>query len=529
MATAKTSRRKASQKTDADVGAERVLMNMQSRFNPLRTLTPDILSRQIEDFDIGHIRGLALTMRAISMRDDVLKSVKPKRIKSTSRNRYDILAVDDSPQAKKHKKALEDFYNNLRCTNAVDRNQRGGFSLLIRQMMEAIGDLYAVHEIVWMPTARSLTAEFRFAPLWFFENTTGKLRYLEAEGSITGRDIEDGGWMTTVGDGLMIACAIAYMFKQLPLKDWLIYCERNAMPGIHGKTSATPNSTQWKNMVAAVAAMAADFSCVTSKDEEIGKIDLNVSGTLPYPPLVERMDRAMATMWRGGDLSTISAGQGQGQGASLQGDETASLEDDDCQLISETLNEQVDRWVIRYALGDETPLAYIKLQPKVKKNIPIELSIDKFLVGAGARLGVADALQRYGRTAAKDDEECLVAPKSPFDSAEVTPLPNEAPVQDPDEAGALLAAARIQLPEAQHKVLEALAKPFLAIYEDAKAGNLTPEQIAAALITLRDKGLPKICLEMNAAPETESVLEETMAAAIGNGLEAGAKLLEAAK
>jgi hypothetical protein len=98
------------------------------------------------------------------------------------------------------RKRCKFFYANCRVTNALDENEKGGFKLLLRQMMDAVGKKYAVHEIVWrtveasgvenaasetadpsgslgtavptIPTQR-YTAEFRFVPLWFFENTTG--------------------------------------------------------------------------------------------------------------------------------------------------------------------------------------------------------------------------------------------------------------------------------------------------------------------------------------------------------------------
>jgi hypothetical protein len=85
------------------------------------------------------------------------------------------------------KKALKHFYDHVTATNAINENETGGFKLLVRQMADAIGKKFAVHEIVWKPGADGLTAEFRFAPLWFFENRTGRLRYLPIEGAIEGR------------------------------------------------------------------------------------------------------------------------------------------------------------------------------------------------------------------------------------------------------------------------------------------------------------------------------------------------------
>jgi hypothetical protein len=62
--------------------------------------------------------------------------------------------------------------------------------------------------------------------------------------------------MVTVGEGLMFSCAIAWMFKNLPLKDWAIYCNRHGMPGIKGTTPAERGSPEWTAMEDAVAQFA---------------------------------------------------------------------------------------------------------------------------------------------------------------------------------------------------------------------------------------------------------------------------------
>jgi hypothetical protein len=77
-----------------------------------------------------------------------------------------------------------------------------------------------------------------------FENRDGRLMFLLNEGATEGIDLEPGVWLVTVSDGLMEACSIAYLFKHLPLRDWLAYCERNGMLSVKGITDAPPNSTQ---------------------------------------------------------------------------------------------------------------------------------------------------------------------------------------------------------------------------------------------------------------------------------------------
>lgn len=180
-------KRSAPAKTAPAMSAERVRMAIQSG-SLVRGLTPDRLNHALDHFAYGYLRDAALLWQKIKERDDTILAVAEKRELEASLLNWDILPLDDSPEAAKHKEALEEFYNNLTATHALDQNQRGGVAMLIKQMMHAVGHKYAVHEIVWQPDAAGLTAEFRFVPLQFFENTEGRLRFLPTEGSATWQD-----------------------------------------------------------------------------------------------------------------------------------------------------------------------------------------------------------------------------------------------------------------------------------------------------------------------------------------------------
>ncbi|MDR1255773.1 MAG: DUF935 domain-containing protein [Puniceicoccales bacterium] len=396
-------------KTVSQISEIRVRHSMRARFNPIKTLTPDSLSNMLDGFTAGYLKSAALTWEAIERRDDVIRGVASKRKKSISRLNWEVLTLDDSDLAKKQKEALEYFYDHLTTTNACDGNERGGFKLLIRQMMDAIGKKYAIHEMIFSPQTGSdslqLTANFRFVPLWFFENRDGHLKFLLNEGATEGVELEPGAWLVTVGDGLMEACSIAYLFKHLPLRDWLVYCERNGMPGVKGVTDAPPNSAQWERARDAVEDFGAEFHALMSRGTDIEAIDLSSRGELPYPALVSRMDRAIVALWRGSDLATLS--RQSGTGASLQSNESAILEEDDAVMISETLNEQVDKFVLRYLFDNEGIRAYIRLIPDPKKNIREELELYKELYNLGVPLALDDVRERFGLTTPADNDVLL--------------------------------------------------------------------------------------------------------------------------
>jgi hypothetical protein len=373
-----------------------------SRFDPLRNLTPDILSRQLDAFESGYLREAVETWDAIEKRDDLLKSVIPKRKKSISRHGWEVYVPRHTErsqlaEAAEHKQALEHFYRNLTCTNAIDANERGAFKLLIRQMMDAVGKRYAVHEIVWKPSeSEGLTAEFRFVPLSYFENTTGALRFLDSDGAIEGRPLEPGAWLVTAGEGLMVASSVAWMFKNLSLKDWLEFSQRHGTPALHGTTIAARDSADWNEFRDTVNDLLAGQSAITNSTDAIKVLDLAQGGQIPFPILTERMDRMMAALWRGADLSTLS--REHGYGASLQDRESCLLEEDDCELISETLNERVDAWVIRYLFGkDVKPLARVRVLPAPRECSEYDLRVDQFLLTNGAPLSLNETLERYGR------------------------------------------------------------------------------------------------------------------------------------
>lgn len=351
---------------EPSISTERVTMSVRMRFNPLRGLTPDRLSQYLDQFDIGFFRQAAIAWDKIERRDTTLKAVAPKRKKAVARHGYDVLTMDKLEDSQKEmaeaqQKALKYFYDNLTATDAVRPDQRGGMNLLVRQMMDAQSKYFAVHEIVWQPKAQGLTAQFVFCPLWWFEAVTGKLRYLDNEFQVYGRDMAPSEWMVTVGEGYMEACAVAWMFKHLSLQDWVAFCEKFGTPFVDAATSASPGTPEWDALVDYVRNFGPDGGGVRSQGAVIELMEPKATAADTFKMMIENMDRAMTIIWRGGDLGTT--GKKDATGASLQGDESDILEGDDSTLIEETLALNVSRFVISWMFGPDAPvLASLKFK-----------------------------------------------------------------------------------------------------------------------------------------------------------------------
>ena len=489
------------------VTQSRLTMFMRSRFNPIRGLTPERLSYCIDSFTIGFLRDAALIWDTIENRDDTLISVVTKRRESPGRFGWEIITDDESQEAEDQKVFLEYLFKNLSSTDALDRNQLGGIKLLLTQMMDSVGKRYAVHELIWRPNGDNLTVEARKVPLWFFENTTGRLRYLPSEGNIYGVDLEDDGWMVTCGRGLMEAASIAYMFKTMPLKDWVNYSERFGMPGVMGKTNASPGSPEWDAVVQAVENFGAEFAAVMNQGTEISTIDLKGAGNLPYPPLVERMDRVLATIFRGADLSTHS--KENAVGASQQGGETEIFDGNDADVLEETININIARVALRYRFGTITPLARFRVSRPPEKATPQDLAVDTFLATFGAPIGIADAMKRYGRPMPQAGEAILKAP-TPTGAAPAPAdtLGNAAPAA---VAGSFQATAMKQFAAANASYIKPVADRLNAILKGPDA-RLIPGLKKLA------NDLPVLAGKAGATEEAIAVWQRVIGTALASGL-----------
>lgn len=372
-----------------------------TRLNPIRNLRPETLSRALEAFENGRPAAAARIFEAILSRDDVICGLNLKRKKSVSRLEFEIVPLEDSPKAREHQKTLRNFYSNVVAKSFCDGNEIGGLRLLISQMMDCAAMKYAVHKVEFSEERGGVCGTFTQYPLWLFENTQKRLRLLEHEGQLTdGAELDPEEWLISRGDGLMFASSIAYLYKQLPMRDWLIYCERNGMPGIKAKTDAFPGTPQWESVCEAVRDFGAEFHAVFSEGTEMDAIDVSTRGELPYPALIERIDKMMSALWRGSDLSTISAADSVG--ASAQWYESTLIEEDDAANIAETLNRQIDPQIVKFAHGDDVPLAKFRLKLPDYGERKNELEIVERLCAVGLKPDPIELARQFAFPLASD-------------------------------------------------------------------------------------------------------------------------------
>ena len=409
------------------VDETRITWAIRNRYNPLRGLTPEVLTVALESFKIGFIRQCVLLWEAMANRDATLRTVIGKRTDALVGLNRAVQKLDDSPEASLHQEYLEAFYAGLQVTDVLEQDQRGGAELLVKKLAGAIGLRYACLEILWKPGlgSRDTTALLNHVPAWFFENRSGRLRYLPTDFTIYGNELVRRNWCIAVGAGLMEPSSIAYLFKNLALGDWANFSEKFGIPAILAKTTHSKGSDGWNAALSALTQFQAEFAAVTDKDTAIELIEpKSGSSNLPQPPLVQYMDDQMIMLWRGGDLSTKSKG-GDAIGANAQEEESFLMLKADAEWVTGTLRHQLDLAVLQYGFGDDVqPKAGMALVVPEPKNTTQDIAVDRFMLELGIALDRQKLLDRYDRTEeTQNSSNAITAPALGQADAQGQPRP----------------------------------------------------------------------------------------------------------
>ena len=521
------------QKRSSDFAIGKAEISNRMRYNALYMLDPDVLVRHLSAFAAGDIAGLEHVIEDFENRDDKMKIGAFKMAAAVASKPWEVRidkGEEDNERARLHKEVLTRFWNRIEVTDAFCRNRKGGVRLLVKQMMSAESRVYAVHDLVWNVRGDGeLTATFTQIPAWCFENRTGELRYLREPGAYTGEPMRAGEWLVTVGEGVGVTAAILAMSKRLSWNDWLLFSEKCGMPLILGNTGAKENSPAWNALLSAIAAIAPKTGILTDLNSKMQAVQIGgSSGQATYKDLVETVDRAISALYRGGDLATMSSTQGEGTGSDAQDGESELMDGDGCAMVSETLHNQIDRFVIRFTCGDFEPLAGIVINPPAETtDIDREIKIDNHLAALGVKLSKADALQRYGRTEAESDDDALQPPPNvpqnglpggfgglPNERTPATPLQTALQGVAKREEG----SGRTTTPESgdapQRAILAAFAKDTSKAAEAVKA--LLAEEDPEKLKALSSKLIADLPTLIPDDPALAAVIADAMAAEFGS-------------
>lgn len=184
-------------------------------------------------------------------------------------------------------------------------------------------------------------------------------------------------------------------FKRNGLKYWLLFLEKFGQPTAVGKYNANSVTPGDKNkLLQALSAIATDSGVTIPEGMVIELLEAKRSGAGDYNNLYDKMDAAIAKVILGQTASTQGT-PGRLGNDELQGDVRLDLIKADADLVCESFNRSVVRWLIDWNFpGAAYPQVYRKVAPP--EDLAKQATRDKTIVDMGFKPKLQYIHDTYG-------------------------------------------------------------------------------------------------------------------------------------
>ncbi|MDZ7870772.1 MAG: DUF935 family protein [Rheinheimera sp.] len=200
-------------------------------------------------------------------------------------------------------------------------------------------------------------------------------------------------------------------FKRNGLKYWLLFLEKFGQPTAKGTYGHNATPEQRQKLLQALSAISTDSGITIPEGMEIELIEAARSGTADYVALYDRMDAAIAKVILGQTASTQGS-PGKLGNDELQGDVRLDLIKADSDLVCESFNRSVVKWLVEWNFpGAELPRVYRNIEPA--EDLTARAERDTKIHGLGFKPTLEYIQQTYGDGWEESQTEPLLPPALP--------------------------------------------------------------------------------------------------------------------
>lgn len=406
--------------------------------------------------------------------------------------------------------------------------KRAGFDKLCQDLMEALIAGHAICEIVWtvrdglvVPERCPKRAQRRFVFVQDDPNTPPQLQLLTRENMLTGIAVPERKFIVhrvnpeddnPYGTGLGLQLWWPVYFKRKGVVAWNKLNDRFGSPTPHGKYPRNASPKEKATLVDALRAMSNDGYLATPEGMEIALLESKLSGNVTtQEQLVRYMDEWIAEVLTGQE----PAGKGGGALAAAAKERQNVRQDltqADSDLLSETLNETLLRWICE--LNGFEP-CQVSRQIKEEDDTRQLAETDKLLHEMGYELDADSLRAKYGEGWTKRATTHVLNAGQPVE--------NNVPMATRTEQAQSASFAQAQAQRLANMdamdalvaqeladwrpIMDPLTQPLERFLEDAAAQGLSAAEVL--------KRLPGMLAKMDPTALTDALTRTAFAAAAG--------------
>lgn len=339
-----------------------------ARDYPSAGLTPSRLAAILREADDGSLSSAMQLFEEMEEKDAHLYAVAQTRRLALTGLTWEIVSAADETEKVDRAQADEAAAYCREALTAID-----GFDEALQHLALAIGRNVAVAEIVWEITGGRI-APVELAPVDFTRlafDEMDRLRILTDESPRDGIEPEPRKFVvhaphSVTGHaqrgGLLRVTALAYLAKQLALKDWMIFAEVFGMPVRVAKYEPSASAEEKRELLAMLESLGSHAVGVFSRAVELQVVEANRgSSGPPYERLVEFLNREMSKAWLGQTLTTDITGQSGSVAASRVHERVRQdILADDVRKEGRTIRRDLLTPMARLRFGEGVPVPHFR-------------------------------------------------------------------------------------------------------------------------------------------------------------------------
>jgi phage gp29-like protein len=247
------------------------------------------------------------------------------------------------------------------------------FEDALQHLALAVGRNVAVAELVWEPSDEGLSlvdlVPVDFTRLVFDE--FDRPRILTDEEPVDGIELVPNKFVVHAPQsatghpqrgGLLRVTSLAYLGKNLALKDWMIFAEIFGMPVRIARYEPSATAEEKREMMDMLESLGANAAGIFSRAVDLQIVEANRGQrAAPYERLIEFFNREISKAWLGQTLTTDTTGaRGTFAASTVHEQVRQDILADDLRKEARTIRRDVLAAITRFKFGSDAPVPHFR-------------------------------------------------------------------------------------------------------------------------------------------------------------------------
>jgi phage gp29-like protein len=388
---------------DADPNATKPRIKLKVEPDEVATIARDVtrftfggVLENLDDTLRTRSRGRGLKIYDELERDAHCYAVLAKRKLAVVSREWQIDAASDSAIDKAAAELVERQVKELgRVIEDGSRPFVTGIDQATENFLDATLKGYSIGEVMWKVRGSEIVAD-RIIPRnqrRFVFNTKLELRMLVRENERDGIELPPRKFIVhrfgakdddPYGRGLGHILFWPVFFKRQDISFWLVFADKFGSPTAVGKYPAGAKKDEKETLLLALKMIAQDSQIIVPDGMLVELLEAKRAGTIDtYEKLARYMDEQMSLAVLGETITTTAKSTGMGSGvADRQNEVRLEVAKADSDMLSDTLNATLVRWIVDYNLpGAGYPRIFRSFEEA--EDLEMRSAVDKALHDMG--------------------------------------------------------------------------------------------------------------------------------------------------